>query len=291
MGNRRRKTACGFVRSASHREQHSGAVLFVTAGLGVIVGLILALTGAGGGILAVPLLVFGAHQRIAEAAPIGLLAVAMAATVGGALGLRSGIVRYRAAAVVSAVGAFTSPLGLWLGRHVHNSWLTALFAGVLLIAAWRIFHQAATLGHGKPSARVSAPCLRNSVTGRLVWTLPCFRALAASGAVAGLFSGLLGVGGGFVMVPALSHYTDLDMKSVVATSLAIVALVSWGGVAASVAGGVMIWAVAIPFTTGATIGMAAGRLIADRLAGPHLQRLFALVSVVVAIALILKAAP
>lgn len=266
-----------------------GSVLFVIAALGVIVGLILALTGAGGGILAVPLLVFGAHQRIAEAAPIGLLAVAMAATVGGTLGFRTGIVRYRAAVVVSAAGMFTSPLGLWLGRRVDNSWLAVLFAGVLLIAALRIFRKPGNRECTERRPTTSAPCLRNAVTGRLVWTLPCFRALAASGAVAGLLSGLLGVGGGFVMVPALSHYTDLDMKSVVATSLAIVALVSWGGVAASLAGGVMIWAIAVPFTTGATIGMAAGRLIADRLAGPHLQRMFAVVSAIVAIALILKA--
>lgn len=91
------------------------------------------------------------------------------------------------------------------------------------------------------------------------------------------------------MVPALSRYTDLDIKSIVATSLAIVALVSLGGVVASLLSGAMIWAVAIPFSAGAMIGMAAGRRLADRLAGPHLQRLFAILSVAVAIGLIAHA--
>ena len=64
------------------------------AGLGAIIGAILALTGAGGGILAVPLLVFGLGLSMVEAAPIGLLAVGLAASVGAVLGLRQGIVRY-----------------------------------------------------------------------------------------------------------------------------------------------------------------------------------------------------
>ena len=74
------------------------------AGLGAIIGAILALTGAGGGILAVPLLVFGLGLSMVEAAPIGLLAVGLAASVGAVLGLRQGIVRYRAAGFVAGIG-------------------------------------------------------------------------------------------------------------------------------------------------------------------------------------------
>ena len=62
-------------------------------GLGAIIGAILALTGAGGGILAVPLLVFGLGLSMVQAAPIGLLAVGLAAGVGALLGLRQGVVR------------------------------------------------------------------------------------------------------------------------------------------------------------------------------------------------------
>lgn len=256
------------------------------AALGFVVGVILALTGAGGGILAVPALVFGADQQIAQAAPIGLLAVAMAAAVGAVFGLRAGIVRYRAAAVVAAAGMCFSPLGLLLAHRVENRWLTLLFACVLLFVAFRVFRQAGRRGVGETRRVARAPCVRREATGRLIWTGRCARALAGSGAVAGLLSGLIGVGGGFVMVPALSRFTDLDIPSIVATSLAIVALVSLAGVAASLAAGAMAWPVAIPFSTGAIAGMGAGRLIAGRLPGHRLQQLFAMVSAGVAIALV-----
>jgi hypothetical protein len=257
--------------------------------LGFVVGVILALTGAGGGILAVPALVFGAHQDIAQAAPIGLLAVAMAAAIGAIAGLRAGIVRYRAAAVVAGVGMSVSPAGLWLAHRVDNRWLTLLFACVLLYVAVRILRQASRRRVDKTRRAATAPCLRSEATGRLIWTGPCARSLAASGAVAGLLSGLIGVGGGFVMVPALSRFTDLDIRSIVATSLAIVALVSLAGVTASLATGAMVWRVAIPFSIGAVAGMGAGRIVAGRLPGHYLQRLFALVSILVAIALAVRA--
>ena len=62
--------------------------------MGAAVGVVLALTGAGGGGLAVPLLVFGLHLQMSQAAPVGLLAVGLAASVGALLGLREGVVRY-----------------------------------------------------------------------------------------------------------------------------------------------------------------------------------------------------
>ena len=70
---------------------------FVASGLGLVVGFILSLTGAGGAILSVPLLVFSLHLTVAQAAPVGLLAVCVSAGVGALLALRAGILRYRAA--------------------------------------------------------------------------------------------------------------------------------------------------------------------------------------------------
>ena len=74
----------------------------ISALLGLLVGVILALTGAGGGILAVPALVFGTGIGVAQAGPIGLLAVGIAASLGAILGLRAGQVRYRAALLIAA---------------------------------------------------------------------------------------------------------------------------------------------------------------------------------------------
>ena len=263
----------------------------IVLALGLVVGVILALTGAGGGILAVPLLVFGIGMGVAPAGPIGLLAVGMAAALGAVLGLREGIVRYRAAMLIAFSGMLLSPLGLWLAHQLDNRWLSVLFAIVLLLVAFRTFRQAT-----RPAAVVPAdayspyPCKRDGGSGRFIWTSNCARALALSGTVAGLLSGLLGVGGGFVMVPALQRYTDLGMRSVVATSLAVIALVSVTGVVTSAATGGMDWSVAIPFCAGALSGMLGGRMVAAQLAGPHLQIGFAIVSAVVAVGMIIKSA-
>lgn len=272
--------------------------MLVVSLLGFTVGIILALTGAGGGILAVPLLVFGAGLSMAQAGPIGLLAVALAAALGAIMGLKQGTVRYKAALLIATAGILCSPLGLWLAQRTPNRPLSMLFALVLLYVAWRVYQRAAataaappagSTNNGSTNSGTAPPCRLDARRGKLNWTAPCARALAMSGLVAGGLSGLLGVGGGFVMVPALQRYTDLNTQSILSTSLAVIALVSFSGVAASAASGHLQWAIALPFSAGALVGMSGGRLLAARLAGPVLQKAFALVSAGVAVALFVRA--
>ncbi len=265
----------------------------VALGLGAAVGLILALAGAGGGILAVPLLVFGLHLPILQAAPVGLIAVGTASAIGAVLGLREGLVRYRAAALIGVTGMALAPLGVAAAREVPNRPLTVVFACVLAGVAWRMFLQA----RGSTQAGAAAiatetpekwPCVLNPDAGRLIWTLPCAWALATTGAVAGLLSGLLGVGGGFVIVPSLGRYTNLATRSVFATSLAVMALVSVGGVGAAAWQGHIAWAVALPFALGAVLALLAGRRVAARWAGARLQRAFAVTCAGVAVLLLAR---
>lgn len=262
---------------------------FLALGLGAIVGLILALAGAGGGILAVPLLVFGLHLSIVQAAPVGLIAVGTASALGALLGLREGLVRYRAAALIGITGMLLAPVGVRLAGLVPNQPLMVAFSVVLAWVAWRMFHQA----HGGEAAANSHPartlhCVLNPAQGRLVWTLPCALALAATGALSGVLSGLLGVGGGFVIVPSLRRHTNLAVRSVFATSLAVIALVSVGGVGAAAWQGAISWHIALPFAAGATIALLAGRRIAARLAGARLQQGFAATTAVVAVLLLAR---
>ncbi|WP_060480970.1 sulfite exporter TauE/SafE family protein [Pseudomonas sp. NBRC 111119] len=261
------------------------------AGLGAIIGAVLALTGAGGGILAVPLLVFGLGLTMVEAAPIGLLAVGLAAAVGAIIGLRQGVVRYRAALLIAAVGVLFAPLGLMMAHHLPNTPLQLLFGGVLVYACLRIWRKAARELKGETvgAHRLIEPCVLNPLQGRLRWTLPCARALAGTGALSGLLSGLLGVGGGFVIIPALNRYTNLRMASIVSTSLAVIALVSAGSVISATLAGVMHWQVGAPFALGAVVGLLMARPLAARLAGPRLQQLFALAGWAAALMLMGKA--
>lgn len=252
-------------------------------GLGLIVGLVLGLTGAGGAIIAVPLLVFGLQLSMAQAGPIGLLAVAVAASLGAVLGWRLKLLRYRAAALMATAGLVASPAGFWLAQRIPNGPLTAVFAAVLSIVAWRTFRQASRELRGEGSGRLAAPpCRLDPALGRLRWNGACARALALAGATAGFLSGLLGVGGGFVLVPTLLASTDLPMKAVIATTMGVLALVSAGGVFNASLAGQIQWAVAVPFALGAVAGMLAGRAGASRVSGPRLQQGFAVLSLLIA---------
>lgn len=253
--------------------------------MGAAVGLVLALTGAGGGILAVPLLVFGLHLQMAQAAPIGLLAVGLAAALGALLGLRDGSVRYRAALLIGLTGMLVAPLGVRLAQRLPNAPVMAAFAAVLGWVAWRSLRQG-----GVPQAAPKTPvCAMNPATGRLSWRAPCTAMLALTGSLSGLLSGLLGVGGGFVIVPMLAGISNVPPRGVVATSMAVIALVSVGGVLGAATQGALAWPVALPFAAGAVLALLAGRQLSARLAGPRLQQAFGTIAGVVAVLLLLRA--
>lgn len=246
--------------------------------LGAVVGAILSLTGAGGGAIAVPLLLFGAGLSMQQAAPVALLAVGLGAAVGAFLGLREGHVRYRAAALIGAAGMAGAPLGVMLARQVPQTPLLLGFAVFMLMTAWRMV-KALPAGH---RGNAGHPCERPEGERRLRWTRACAVVLSIIGAVAGLLSGLLGVGGGFIVVPALERRSNLDLPSIQATSLAVIALVATSGIAAAMWQGQVKLGDAVPFAAGALIGLLAGRALGSRLSAQQLRRAFALVTLGVA---------
>ena len=258
--------------------------------LGAVVGLVVGLSGAGGGVIAVPLLVFGLNQPVRDAAPVGLIAVGIAAGLGAALGLRQGIVRYRAAALIGACGIAMAPAGLWLAQRIPNPPLMIVFSLILAGVGIQTLRRTLSPKAKDMELRATAPCRTAPASGRFIWNLPCARMLSLTGLVSGLLSGLLGVGGGFVIVPALTRYTNLNTQSVIATSLGVIALVSGGSVVAAAIGGSVNWPIALPFAGGAIAGMLAGRLVAARLAGDRLQQGFAVTCVFVASLMIARVA-
>lgn len=270
-------------------------ILLTSILLGACTGVVLALTGAGGTIIAVPLLIFGLHLVIAEAAPIALLAVCLSSAAGALFAHRQGKVRYRAAGFIAITGVMTAPAGIWLAQKLPNVPLTILFALVLLYVAVDMLRQSKRQNDqaiaGIPDCRPRAssiPCQLEYAGGRLIWTWPCARALAFSGATAGFLSGLLGVGGGFVVVPALKKAANLPMQFILATSLAVIALISLIGVTFAAILGGMNWTIALPFSAGALTGMLTGRIFAARLAGPKLQQGFAVVAMGVSVGMIIR---
>lgn len=265
-------------------------ILLIGIFLGVLIGTVLALTGAGGTIIAVPLLISGMHLTVAEAAPIALFAVCVSSAIAAMLAHRQGKVRYRAAGFIAIAGIMTAPLGIWLAQRLPDIPLTILFALVLFYIAISMLRQSKRQVDNVDFLpdTASIPCRLSYEQGRLIWNWPCARALAFSGIIAGFLSGLLGVGGGFVVIPALRKATNLPMQSILATALAVVALVSATGVASAVFIGSMNWLIALPFAAGALAGMLIGRKIADHLAGPGLQQGFAVVVMGVSIWMVVR---
>lgn len=237
--------------------------------LGLVTGLLLGLTGAGGGLLAAPLLMLVMHLSVAQAAPISLLSVVLGAGLGMLMGLRLGTVRYRAALLIAGAGLLASPLGIHLSRILPNTLLAMAFATLLLYLAWRLWHISAAAQDDV------LPCTVDGSTGRFIWNRSCARALAGSGLMAGFLSGLLGVGGGFVLVPALRRHTPLSMDSITATTLMVLTLLSLGGIAQWASHGEIEWHVALPFVTGTIVGMLFGRHFSPRIKEEILRRVFA----------------
>ena len=188
-------------------------------------------------------------------------------------------------------GLALSPLGLWLAPQIPNTPLQILFSLILLYVAIRLLSQARNQIKGVPEEnRKPPPCLINPTIGKLQWTLPCARALMLAGSIAGFLSGLLGVGGGFIIVPALKRYTDLPIKSIVATSLGVLAIITGGGAIFSAVSGSLNIFVAAPFALAALGGLLIGQLLGKKLSGPHTQLIFSVFTLVTAVSLLIKGA-
>jgi uncharacterized protein len=266
------------------------ANLGLVLSIGIFVGTLMGLTGAGGGILSVPLLVFFFHLPITTASPIALCAITLSASIGALIGLQQKVLRYKAAMFMSVFGLIMSPLGMWVAQIVPNEPLLILFSIVLIYVAVRLLIQAHQSTHGKQiNSTSNPPCKFDYEIGRLTWTIPCARSLMMTGVMAGFLSGLLGVGGGFVIVPSLKKYTDLSMKSIVATSLGVLAIVSLGGAVFSLASGNLNVNLALPFALGTAGGLLLGKLLERKLSGLRVQQIFAVFTLLVAVNLIYKA--
>lgn len=257
----------------------------LAAALGALIGAVLAMTGAGGGILAVPLLVMGLQLPMQQAAPTALMVVGLVSALGAMLGLRQGIVRYRAALLIGGVGTAIAPLGSYVAGLLPHHLLQAGFAVLMLWLGWRQWQ--ARPEHEIERSRL--PCVLQPMVGRLLWTSACARALVLTGAVSGFLSGLAGVGGGFVIVPSLARYSNLPWRHIQATSLAVIALVSASATTHALWQGLINWPVALPFAAGAMASYLLLRGPVQQLPRALLQRLFAVLVVLVALLMWLKA--
>lgn len=268
------------------------AILF-----GIIAGLALGLTGSGGSIFAVPMLVYGLHLSVSEAVAVSLLAVCAIASAGAVRGVLARVVEMRTGVVFAVTGMLGAPLGIRLGHQLDDSLRLGAFALLMLIVGvlmWRKARseEAAVLRaevFARPTGDDAGPVCRYTPEGALRLTAPCMLVLVVSGFATGVLAGLFGVGGGFLIVPALRLTTGLSMRRTVATSLMVIALVSASGAVSFFAGGgAAPWTAAGLFIGGGLCGLLAGAFLAARLASATLQRIFAVFIVFTGAAMLVR---
>lgn len=223
-----------------------------------------------------------------QATPVALLAVGFAAALGAADGLRHGLVRWRAALLMAALGVSISPIGVRVAHALPATILTLLFAVAMLASSARLIFQSSTAAESVEAETFAKNCMMDERTGRLRWTVRCATTLAGIGTFSGLLTGMLGVGGGFLLVPAFRQWTGIHMQGIVATSLMVVALISLGAAAGAVASGVALTSAGYGFIAAAMVGMAFGRAGARFVAGRTLQLGFAVLSAAVAVFMVAR---
>lgn len=252
--------------------------------LGFLIGLSLGALGGGGSILAIPALVYGAGQPARAATTTSLLLVGIASIAGIGSHWRAGRVRVGTGIAFGVTGIGGSLAGSALNQRLDPDFLLVAFAGLILVAAWRMLTgcptctnvgEAAAVQHGGPHPSAAAVSDRIDVRAVLV--------VLVAGTAVGFLTGLFGVGGGFVIVPALTLALKLRMPEAIGTSLLVIVINAAVALSTRVATTSIDWGITLPFVIAAIGGVLAGGRVADRLDPQRSLRWFSALLVVVAV--------
>ena len=251
-------------------------MLAVAIPAGLVIGLSLGALGGGGSILTVPALVYLLHQQPHTATTGSLLIVGITALAGMIAHRRAGRVRVAQGVAFGILGVAGSYAGTWLSAGVRPGLLLTLFAVLMLTAAGAMLHRRRDAdGRAAPAPRPRRAASRVVPGG--------VRIVAAATAV-GLLTGFFGVGGGFVIVPALVLALGFDMPAAVGTSLLVITINSAASLAARFGGHVHLdWPLLAVFTAAALAGTVAGNRVASRVDASRLTTAFAVLLAAVAL--------
>ncbi|MFG7945046.1 TSUP family transporter [Streptomyces cacaoi] len=247
------------------------STLLLALAAGGVVGLALGALGGGGSVLAVPALIYLLGFTPAAATTAALIIVTATSLTALYTHARAGHVRWRAGALFAAAGLLPAAAAGAVTGRLPQPVLTAAFAVVAALAAVSMLRSGGA-GTGTADGRV--------------------RPVRAAGTGAGLgaLTGLLGVGGGFLAVPALVTVLAFEMQAAVGTSLLVISANSLASLAtrgATTAG--IDWAVVAPFAGAAILGAWDGRRLAAKVTGTVLRRTFAVALLAVAALMLIDA--
>lgn len=240
---------------------------------GGLIGIVLALVGGGGSILAVPLLVHVVGVGSTHAA-IGTAAVAVAVNAAASLAghARAGTVKWPCALVFAAAGVIGAALGAEMGKAIDGETLLALFGLLMVVVGLSMLRK---------RRRPDDPDVRLSRTTARV-LLP---RLLPMGLGVGIAAGFFGIGGGFLIVPALVAATAMPLGNAVGTSLVVVTALGLTTAGSYALSGFVDWGLTAVLVAGGALGAAMGVPLAQRLAAHKtlFARLFAALIIAVGI--------
>jgi len=247
------------------------------AGLGALaIGLSLGLLGSGGSILTVPVLIYLLGQGEKPAIAGSLFVVGVIATAGGGQYAWRRCVDWRSVAAFGAPAMAGTWAGAWLGGKVGGGVQLTVFAAVMLLAAFLMV---------RPPFAERGDGYRRGL-GKVM----------ADGAGVGVLTGFVGVGGGFLIVPALVLLGGLPMSLAVGTSLVIIALKSFTGLVKYLdvlaeMGLALDWPTLVLVATVGTVGSFVGRRLGKGLPQERLKRIFAVFVVAIALFILARSLP
>jgi len=233
--------------------------LLLVLALSVVIGLSLGVLVGGGSILTVPILVYVAGFEAKEAIAASLFVVGVTSAVSVLSHARGGRVRWRTGLIFGAAGMAGAFVGGLLGGHIPGQILLIAFA-VMMVAT----SVAMLRGRKKKNNDRAAPVRHELPLGRVL----------LDGAVVGLITGMVGAGGGFLVVPALALLGGLPMSVAVGTSLVVIAMKSFAGLAGYLTAVQLDWGITLGVTAAAIAGSLIGAKLAGRIPEAALRKAF-----------------
>ena len=237
--------------------------------LAMFMGLALGLLGGGGSVLAVPILVYALGFGVKEAVAAGLVVVGVTSLFGASEHWRKGHVQLRVAGVFGSIAAVGAYLGAHLAGFLNGAVQLSLFGGVMLVAAFFMFRN----GESEEDEK----SMSDGSLGRLLLRF------AAPALGVGILTGLVGVGGGFLIVPALVILGELPMEAAVGTSLLIISMNSFAGFVGYLGKSEIPWGLMSLFAVLAVAGSFAGAYLVRFVPQHTLKRGFAVFLILMAI--------
>lgn len=232
------------------------SIVLVGLLLGMIIGLLLGLLGGGGSILTVPALVYMAGQSPQAAVTTSLAIVGTNSAIGAYFHKSQGTLNWQIALTFGSAGMGTAYLAADLSSLLSQTTLLLLFAGLMLmVGALMLFYE-----RPEETTYTDHPSL---------WII------LGSGALVGLLTGFLGVGGGFLIVPALVMLVGLPIQQAVGTSLVIIAMNSLAGLAGHLGHAALDIQLTLVFILAGIIGTLLGTRLSKQLQPNLLRQIFA----------------